>query len=134
MNKSNEIIQITSSVLERYRSSIPRKAFAEAMERVIELVLGPGECPAKSDCPGLVMLRAPNMDAEHIAQLICGACPPFPLELGDFSCCEQDCQSCWKAWLAGRRRRKRWHPSEACSASTVGQYGITAGGFEAQQS
>ena len=45
MNKSNEIIQITSSVLERYRSSIPRKAFAEAMERVIELVLGPGECP-----------------------------------------------------------------------------------------
>ena len=33
MNKSNEIIQITSSVLERYRSSIPRKAFAEAMER-----------------------------------------------------------------------------------------------------
>ena len=70
MNKSNEIIQITSSVLERYRSSIPRKAFAEAMERVIELVLGPGECPAKSDCPGLVMLRAPNMDAEHIAQLI----------------------------------------------------------------
>ena len=132
MNKSNEIIQITSSVLERYRSSIPRKAFAEAMERVIELVLGPGECPAKSDCPGLVMLRAPNMDAEHIAQLICGACPPFPLELGDFSCCEQDCQSCWKA--AGRRRRKRWHPSEACSASTVGQYGITAGGFEAQQS
>ena len=55
MNKSNEIIQITSSVLERYRSSIPRKAFAEAMERVIESVLGPGECPAKSDCPGLVM-------------------------------------------------------------------------------
>ncbi|MFR8004511.1 MAG: hypothetical protein ACLU6E_01995 [Dysosmobacter welbionis] len=99
MNKSNEIIQITSSVLERYRSSIPRKAFAEAMERVIESVLGPGECPAKSDCPGLVMLRAPNMDAEHMAQLICGACPPFPLELGGFSCCEQDCQSCWKAWL-----------------------------------
>lgn len=60
MNKSNEIIQITSSVLERYRSSIPRKAFAEAMERVIELVLGPGECPATSDCPGLVMLRSPE--------------------------------------------------------------------------
>lgn len=73
MNKSNEIIQITSSVLERYRSSIPRKAFAEAMERVIELVLGPGECPATSDCPGLVMLRSPNMEVEHMAQLICGA-------------------------------------------------------------
>lgn len=54
MNKSNEIIQITSSVLERYRSSIPRKAFAEAMERVIELVLGPGECPANQTVPGLL--------------------------------------------------------------------------------
>lgn len=44
MNKSNEIIQITSSVLERVSQFHPPKAFAEAMERVIELVLGPGEC------------------------------------------------------------------------------------------
>ena len=89
MNKSNEIIQITSSVLERYRSSIPRKAFAEAMERVIELVLGPGECPATSDCPGLVMLRSPNMEVEHMA----------PLESGDFTCDKYNCKSCWEAWL-----------------------------------
>lgn len=39
MNKSDTIIQITSDVLDRYRSSIPRKAFTRAMEQVIELVL-----------------------------------------------------------------------------------------------
>ena len=99
MNKSNEIIQITNSVLERYRSSIPRKAFVQAMERVIELVLGPGEHPAKTDCPGLVILRAPNMDAGRMAQLICGACPPFPLGPGNFPCDRHNCQSCWEAWL-----------------------------------
>ena len=43
MNKSNTILQITSEVLDRYRNSISRKAFIQAMERVIELVLGPGE-------------------------------------------------------------------------------------------
>ena len=41
MNKSNTILQITSEVLDRYRNSISRKAFIQAMERVIELVLGP---------------------------------------------------------------------------------------------
>ena len=35
------ILQITSEVLDRYRNSIPRKAFIEAMEHVNELVLGP---------------------------------------------------------------------------------------------
>ena len=39
MNKSNTILQITSEVLDRYRNSISRKAFIQAMERVIELVL-----------------------------------------------------------------------------------------------
>ena len=43
MNKSNTILQITSEVLDRYRNSISRKAFIQAMERVIELVLGPVE-------------------------------------------------------------------------------------------
>ena len=43
MNKSNMILQITSEVLDRYRNSIPRKAFIEAMEHVNELVLGPGK-------------------------------------------------------------------------------------------
>ena len=47
MNKANTILQITSEVLDRYRNSITRKAFTQAMERVIELVLGPGEQPRR---------------------------------------------------------------------------------------
>ena len=106
-------------MLERYRSSIPRKAFAEAMERVIELVLGPGECPAKSDCPGLVILRAPNMDAEHMAQLICGACLPFSLESGDFTCDKYNCKSCWEAWLTTGKPPQEETEAVECSHSRI---------------
>ena len=51
MNKSNTILQITGEVLDRYRNSISRKAFIQAMERVIELVLGPGEHLPQAACP-----------------------------------------------------------------------------------
>ena len=51
MNKANTILQITSEVLDRYRNSITRKAFTQAMERVIELVLGPGELPPADSVP-----------------------------------------------------------------------------------
>ena len=51
MNKSNTILQITSEVLDRYRNSISRKAFIQAMERVIELVLGPGGAPSAGSVP-----------------------------------------------------------------------------------
>ena len=51
MNKSNTILQITSEVLDRYRNSISRKAFIQAMERVIELVLCPGEHLPQAACP-----------------------------------------------------------------------------------
>ena len=71
MNKSNTILQITSEVLDRYRNSISRKAFIQAMERVIELVLGP----------------------------LSGACPPFQQAKADFDCREFDCQTCWQSWL-----------------------------------
>ena len=57
MNKSNTILQITSEVLDRYRNSISRKAFIQAMERVIELMLGPGEHPPQAACPGLQLIR-----------------------------------------------------------------------------
>ena len=77
MNKSNTILQITSEVLDRYRNSISRKAFIQAMERVIELVLGPGEHLPQAACPGLQLIRAPEMDTECLAQLLSGACPPF---------------------------------------------------------
>ena len=67
MNKANTILQITSEVLDRYRNSITRKAFTQAMERVIELVLGPGEQSPQTACPGLQILRNPEMDTEHLA-------------------------------------------------------------------
>ena len=57
MNKSNTILQITSEVLDRYRNSISRKAFIQAMERVIELVLGPVEHLPQAACPGLQLIR-----------------------------------------------------------------------------
>ena len=81
MNKSNTILQITSEVLDRYRNSISRKAFIQAMERVIELVLGPGEHLPQAACPGLQLIRSPEMDR------------------ADFDCREFDCQTCWQSWL-----------------------------------
>ena len=80
MNKSNTILQITSEVLDRYRNSISRKAFIQAMERVIELVLGPVEHLPQAACPG-------------------GACPSFQQAKADFDCREFDCQTCWQSWL-----------------------------------
>lgn len=99
MNKSNMILQITSEVLDRYRNSIPRKAFIEAMEHVNELVLGPGEKLPQAVNPGLQLIRASELDAEQISQLISGACPPFSLDHCNFACQEHDCQECWKSWL-----------------------------------
>lgn len=102
MNKSNTILQITSEVLDRYRNSISRKAFIQAMERVIELVLGPGEHLPQAACPGLQLIRSPEMDSECLAQLLSGACPPFQQAKADFDCREFDCQTA--AVLAGVRK------------------------------
>ena len=73
MNKANTILQITSEVLDRYRNSISRKAFIQAM------------------------------DTEHLAQLLSGSCTPFPQEQADFDCQEFDCQTCWQSWLTTGR-------------------------------
>ena len=103
MNKANTILQITSEVLDRYRNSITRKAFTQAMERVIELVLGPGEQPPQTASTGLQILRNPKMDTEYLAQLVSGSCPPFPQEQAAFDCQEFDCQTCWQSWLTTGR-------------------------------
>lgn len=64
MNKANTIVRITSDVLSRYRNSITRKAFTQAMERVAELTLGPGGSPPQSVCPGFVLLQSPDLTTE----------------------------------------------------------------------
>lgn len=56
MNKSNTIVKITSDVLDRYRNSIPRKAFTQALDRVTELTLGPGGSFTGPACPGMTLL------------------------------------------------------------------------------
>ena len=73
MNKSAMILQITSDTLDRYRSSIPRKAFTQAMERVIELTLGSGGCRPQPVVPGLTLIRSAELDAEQLSRLLCGA-------------------------------------------------------------
>ena len=70
MNKSNTILQITSEVLDRYRNSISRKAFIQAMERVIELVLGPGEHLPQAACPGLQLIRAHETGRNLVCRLL----------------------------------------------------------------
>ena len=107
MNKYRTLLQITSQVLDRYRNSITRKAFSHSMERVIEQVLGPGEQLPQASCPGLQLLRDPEMDTEHLAQLLSGACPPFPQEQADFDCQEFDCRMCWQSWLMSGKPPKK---------------------------
>ena len=103
MNKSDTIIQITSDVLDRYRSSIPRKAFTRAMEQVIELVLDSATAQTRPASPGLALIRSSDMDVENLAQMLCGACPPFPAEFWDGSCHECACEECWQSWLTAGR-------------------------------
>ena len=75
MNKYNMILRITSEILDRYRNSIPRKAFIQSMEQVNELVLGPAERLPQAVNPGLQLIRASELEADQISQLISGACP-----------------------------------------------------------
>lgn len=98
MNKVSIVTRITSDVLDRYRNSIPRKAFVQAMERVVELAFGTSEPLPPEPSPGLVLLRSSELTPEQLAQQICGACPPFPLK-GHHPCYDQDCRVCWQSWL-----------------------------------
>ena len=99
MSKITEITRITSEVLDKYRNSIPRKAFVQAMERVAEAVVTPGEIPNTGSSSGLEILRNSCASSAHIASMISGACPPFGEGCEDVKCDAQSCQSCWLAWL-----------------------------------
>ena len=52
MSKINDITAITSRTLDRYRNSIPRKAFIEAMEAVAAEVVGQSETAPANTAPG----------------------------------------------------------------------------------
>ena len=94
--RADEQIQYDPSDYQRDTGSLPQ---FQSMEQVNELVLGPAERLPQAVNPGLQLIRASELEADQISQLISGACPPFSLDHSDFVCQEHDCQECWKAWL-----------------------------------
>lgn len=106
MNKVDTITSITSKVLNKYRNSIPRKAFIDAMDLVKEAVIESSKIPAGDPIPGIAIIKNPDATAEQLAGLLSGACPPFAEGAGFVSCDETSCRDCWLAWLStGKPRR-----------------------------
>lgn len=100
MSKVNDVTRIMSETLDRYRNSIPRKAFVRAMERVIEEALGQTDIKAGEAAPGVAIIKNPDITVERLADLLSGACPPFAESAGFASCDETSCRDCWASWLA----------------------------------
>ena len=99
MSKISTITRITSRVLDKYRNSIPRKAFIDAMEQVAAEAITSGEKQLGAPVPGIEILKRPDAIAGELADLISGACPPFPNGFSEVHCDEQSCHACWLAWL-----------------------------------
>ena len=100
MSKVAEVTRIMSETLEKYCNSIPRKAFISAMERVIETVLAPTFNNAGLPVPGIQIITSPDATTDNLAELLCGACPPFTAECEAVHCDKTDCRDCWQAWLS----------------------------------
>ncbi len=100
MNKTTEIARIMGNTLDKYRNSIPRKAFVEAMERVIEVVLAPTTCKIGAPVPGIQIIKSPDTTAGELAEMLSGACPPFTSECEAAQCDKTNCRDCWLSWLA----------------------------------
>lgn len=99
MNKIENITAITSRVLDKYRNSIPRKAFISAMEDVAAEVIGQSETAPSITAPGIQIIKQPGITAGELADLLSGACPPFCGENSTVHCDRTSCQACWLAWL-----------------------------------
>ncbi len=99
MNKVDTITGITSRVLEKYRNSIPRKAFIDAMDLVKETVIESAKIPTGDPVPGITIIKNPDTAAEQLADLLSGCCPPFAEGAGPVPCDETTCRDCWLAWL-----------------------------------
>ena len=106
MSKINDITAITSRTLDRYRNSIPRKAFIEAMEAVAAEVVGQSETAPANTAPGIQIIKQPDVTAGELADLLSGCCPPFCGEDSVVRCDDQSCRACWLAWLTTGRPPK----------------------------
>ena len=98
MSKVDNINHITAKVLERYRNSIPRKAFIDAMNEVIEEVVESPLVETGEPVPGLQIIKSPYATAGELADLLSGACPPFRTS-GEVDCRNVHCRDCWASWL-----------------------------------
>lgn len=97
MSKVDDVMRIMSAELDRYRNSIPRKAFVRAMERVIEEVIGPSE-DIHPTAPGIQIIKQPDITADDLAGLLSGCCPPYQYSEA-VNCDDVSCRNCWRAWL-----------------------------------
>lgn len=100
MSKVDTVMRIMSKELDRYRNSIPRKAFTRAMERVIEEVVTQSETAPSHPAPGIQIIKQPDITAGELADLLSGCCPPFCCEDSVVHCDAQSCRACWLSWLA----------------------------------
>lgn len=99
MSKIDVITQIMNTELDRYRNSIPRKAFTRAMERVVEEVVTQSETAPNNPAPGIQIIKQPEITAGELADLLSGSCPPFCGENSLVHCDNLSCRACWLAWL-----------------------------------
>lgn len=97
MNKIDTITQIETKVLDKYRNSIPRKAFIEAIELIKDCAI------ESSKIPGLQIIKSLYATAGELADLLSGACPPFAAGCSSVSCDNTTCRDCWASWLTTGR-------------------------------
>ena len=77
MNKIDTITRITAKVLDKYRNSIPRKAFIDAMDRVKEEAIEASTVNVGQPVPGIELIKRPDITAGELADMLHGSCPPF---------------------------------------------------------
>ena len=99
MNKVDTITGIMSRTLDKYRNSIPRKAFVDAMELVIASVIEQPDVREGKPVPGIQLVKSPYTTVGELAELLCDSCPPFRTA-GTPDCIGVSCRDCWAAWLS----------------------------------
>lgn len=108
MNKIETITQIETRVLDKYRNSIPRKAFIEAIELIKDSAIESARIPDGGPVPGLQIIKSPYATAGELADLLSGSCPPFTAECCSVSCSNVTCRDCWASWpTTGRPHNER---------------------------
>ena len=60
MNKIDTITQIETKILDKYRNSIPRKAFIEAIELIKDCAIESSKIPDGEPVPGLQIIKSGN--------------------------------------------------------------------------